>query len=141
MLTTRLANESDIENLFVLNELFNGENCTTKDLLKKSIVTNEQEIVCITYDGEIAIGFCCGQIFKSMCYSSYYGEITELFVEEKYRRQGVAKSLMEFLESMFISRKIKSFQLFTDEDNKTAQVFYEALGYKKSPELQYRKRI
>ena len=76
----RIATDADIDNLFEMNEEFNGKNCTTKELLRISIIANEQEVVCIAYiDG--AAGFICGQLFKSMCYAVNYAEITEL-VEE-----------------------------------------------------------
>lgn len=140
-LELRIATGIDIVNLFELNEEFNGKNCTTKELIEKSIIANDQEIVCIAYVEGVAAGFICGQLFKSMCYAVNYAEITELYVREEYRRQGVATKLMNYIENIFKAKSIKGFQLFTGKDNVNAQAFYEKLGYKKTDELMYRKRL
>ncbi|MNV96861.1 putative acetyltransferase [compost metagenome] len=68
-------------------------------------------------------------------------EITELFVEEKYRKQGVATALMGFAEDYFKDKNVKGYQLFTGKQNEIAQAFYEKNGYAKSEEQMYRKRL
>jgi ribosomal protein S18 acetylase RimI-like enzyme len=75
-----------------------------------------------------------------MCYSSNYAEITELFVDEAYRRIGIATALMQAAENYFKDDNIGGFQLFTGGDNYTAQTFYEKSGYVKTSEIMYRKR-
>lgn len=130
----------DANILFILNEKFNGVGCTSVELLEESLESNAQEVVFIaTVDGFPA-GFCCVQLFKSMCYSSNYVEITELFVDEVYRRTGVATSLMQTVENYFKDYNIGGFQLFTGGKNHTAQTFYEKNGYVKTDEIMYRKR-
>lgn len=137
----RLANSNDAASLFEMNERFNGAGSTSKELLADSIANNLQEAVFIaTVDGSAA-GFCCAQLFKSMCYRSYYAEITELFVEEAYRRQGVATALMVFAEDYFKDKNVRGYQLFTGKQNEIAQAFYEKNGYTKSEEQMYRKRV
>jgi len=137
----RIATGIDADNLFELNMEFNGKNCTTIDLLKKSIDTNDQEYICIAYFDGVAAGFVCGQLFKSMCYATNYAEITELYVREEYRNRGVATELMNFIENAFIDNDIKGFQLFTGKENANAQAFYEKQGYIKTDEMMYRKRL
>lgn len=137
----RIAREIDVDSLFELNEEFNGKNCTTKELIKKSITTNEQEVVGIAYVEGVAAGFICAQLFKSMCYAENYVEITELYVRTEFRRQGIATGLMIFVEDIFRTNRIEGFQLFTGKANVNAQAFYENLGYKRTDELMYRKRI
>ena len=136
----RLAVPSDAPELLKLNDLFNGEGCNSLDAIRASLANNEQEIVCVAAEGEMLIGFCCGQIFKSMCYDVHYGEITELFIVESHRRQGVASVLMSFIESEFRKQDINHFQLFTGGENKTGQAFYKKLGYKATTEIMFRKR-
>lgn len=136
----RLAEPSDAPELQKLNDLFNGEGSNTLAAIEESLKTNAQEIVCVAADGTTLVGFCCGQVFKSMCYDVHYGEITELFVLETHRRQGVARGLMAFIESEFRKQGINHFQLFTGKSNETAQAFYKAQGYKESAELMFRKR-
>ena len=88
----------------------------------ESITTNDQEIVCIAYIGGIAAGFICGQLFKSMCYSVNYAEITELYVREEYRRYGIVTKLMGYMEHVFKAKSIKGFQLFTGKENKNKNI-------------------
>lgn len=76
-----------------------------------------------------------------MCYSTYYGEISELFVIEKYRKQGIGTALINRIEDEFINNNIFSVLLFTGASNISAQKFYETQGYHKSEEYIYRKRI
>ncbi|ASA25793.1 GNAT family N-acetyltransferase [Paenibacillus donghaensis] len=76
-----------------------------------------------------------------MCYRSYYAEITELFVVEEYRKQGVATALMASAEDYFKDKNVKGYQLFTGKQNEIAQAFYEKNGYTQSEEQMYRKRV
>ncbi len=141
MFKIRTADISDAQELFRLNEEFNGKDVTQLSLLKKFLECNEQEIVFIALNENKAVGFCCVQIFKSMCYSKYYGEITELYVNEKYRRQGIAAGMLRYIEEYFADKNIGGYQLFTGGGNTSAQAFYEKQGYVKSNEIMYRKRL
>lgn len=137
----RIATQNDIHWLYEMNEQFNGAGCTTAEQLADSILHNRQETVFIAAAANTALGFCCVQFFKSMCYSVNYAEITELFVKEEYRGQGVGTALMTCAEDYFKTQNVKGYQLFTGKDNTSAQSFYEKMGYKKSAELMYRKRL
>ncbi len=134
------ARPQDAPFLHRMNERFNGEGTHTEEGIRASLEGDGKEIVLIAMDSENAAGFICGQIFKSMCYSAYYGEITELFVEEKYRRQGVGGQLMAAMEEEFKRNSVRAFQLFTGGKNVNAQRFYEACGYQRANEVMYRKR-
>jgi ribosomal protein S18 acetylase RimI-like enzyme len=123
-----------------MNERFNGEGTHTEEGIRAALEGNGPEIVLIAMDGEDAAGFICGQIVKSMCYSTYCGEITEMFVEEGCRRQGVGRQLMEAMEEEFKREGVRSFQLFTGGKNVSAQRFYEGRGYQRADEVMYRKR-
>ena len=109
MIQTRLAQLSDAPELKKLNDLVNGEGSNTVDAIKKSLEVNNQEIVCvaaeISNNANKLIGFCCGQIIKSMCYS-IYGDITEFFVIEEYRCQDINKQLVSQMEMEFDKRGI-----------------------------------
>lgn len=137
----RLANISDAANLFEMNELFNGVGYSSIDMIRKSLQYNQQEVVAIAYEKDMAAGFVCAQVFWSMCYDVKYAEITELFVKGPFREKGVGRSLISFMEKTFAQQGIYDFQLFTGEDNESAQRFYEKMGYVKDRELMYRKRL
>lgn len=136
----RRAGKQDAKALFILNEEFNGIGCTSIEWLTESLKNNTQEVVFIAEADGCPAGFCCVQLFQSMCYSSNYAEITELFVEQAYRRAGIAAALMQTVENYFRDDNIGGFQLFTGGDNDAAQAFYEKSGYRKTDEMMYRKR-
>lgn len=137
----RSAHERDTDSLFELNEQFNGKGTATREWIRDSILNNHQEYVFVAVIHNEAVGFCCVQLSKSMCYMSDYAEITELYVSEKHRNKKVATELFNFIEYYFSSRKIRDFQLLAGRNNKIAQIFYERLGYKKADEWMYRKSI
>lgn len=140
-ITVRKAGISDADELFRLNGEFNGKDETELYLLKNSLERNERETVFIAHNDSEAVGFCCVQIFKSMCYRRHYAEITELYVNEKYRRQGIAAEMFRYIEEYFADENIGGYQLFTGKNNLTAQAFYEKQEYVKSDEIMYRKRL
>lgn len=137
----RKAQLSDAGQLFQMNEIFNGEGVTDFELLKNSLIQNDQEEVFVAESGGKLIGFCCVQIFKSICYKNFYAEITELFVDENFRRRGVATAVFSYIEEYFKGKNIAGYQLFTSDKNISAQVCYEKLGYARSREIMYRKRL
>lgn len=136
----RRAVAQDASSLLRLNVAFNGPGNVSEASIAASIRDNTQERVFVAeYDGQL-IGFCCVQEFKSFCYDRNYVEITELFVDQAFRRKGVARRLVTYVEQQYFDQKIGGFQLFTGGANSTAQRFYENLGYTKSDEIMYRKR-
>lgn len=136
----RLAQLKDASNLKTLNDLFNGDNCNSLNKIVLSLEQNTFEIVAVAEQDDELIGFCCGQMFCSFCYGVYYGEITELFVLEEFRKRGVGRGLMTFMERQLTQKGAVNLQLFTGKENTTAQSFYKSLGYIKSDEQLFRKR-
>ena len=55
--------------------------------------------------------------------------IEELVVEEKFKKQGIGKKLMEFTESYAKKKKVKSIS-FSTHKKAPAVKFYQKLGYK-----------
>ena len=135
----RLAACSDAPELKRLNDLFNGEGCNTVDSIKESIMGNEQEIICVAAEGNILVGFCCGQVLKSMCYPAKYGEITELYVADEYRRQGIGKELLKTVENKLYERGVKHLHILTGDKNITAQKLYSSCSYTKTAEILFDK--
>ena len=135
----RLANNSDAPELKILNDLFNGEGCNTVEEIEDSLLRNEQEIICVADDGNKLVGFCCGQVMKSMCYSYKYGEITELFVLEQYRRQGIGRHLLRATENELNKCGVNHLHVLTGNENAAAQTLYSLCGYIKTSEILFDK--
>ncbi len=60
---------------------------------------------------------------------SWYGHIEDLYVDEDYRRQGVARRLIEEILAQADSRGLTRVELHTLESNKAAQNLYEEIGF------------
>jgi len=131
----RMAQGSDALELLKLNDLFNGKGSNTLAGIKESLQTNTTEVVCVAVDDDHLVGFCCGQIYLSMCYSSPYAEITELFVEDEHRRQGVGRLLLTFMEGELAKRGVYHLHILTFKDNHAARSLYRSLGYVETLEM------
>ena len=126
----RLAKPSDAEALYNLNLLFNGEGVSEEDDIRVFLeMEDQQEIVCVAEEEGKLLGFCCGQIYSSFCYKKPSGEITEFFVEESSRGQGVGKKLLAFMDDEFERYGVSSVRVLTGSDNFGAQKIYQGYGY------------
>ena len=125
----RKAIMSDAAELKKLNDLFNGDGSNSVEGIEKSLENNKQEIVLVAGNGNMLAGYCCGQIQSSMCYSYDYAVITEFFIMDEYRRQGIGKQLLVAIEHEFNKRNITHFHLSTGDDNTAALALYRSCGY------------
>jgi GNAT superfamily N-acetyltransferase len=139
-LNYRVAYSADAEQLKILNDHFNGENCNTVENICMGLERNDAETVFVAEMEGKLVGFCCGQLLRSICYSVFYAEITELYVEEEYQKQGIGKEIVSFAENWYREQNIHDFQLFTGKENENAQKFYEHIGYRRNNDVLYRKR-
>jgi len=137
----RLAVPEDAQQLYQLNEEFNGEDETTLDNIKKSLADNGQEIVIVAEEKGILAGFICVQVKRSFCYNHLTAEITEAYVKKDYRKRGFASGMLSFAEK-YCSEKypLHQFELLTGKDNFTAQSVYNRLGYREDGEIHLSKR-
>lgn len=135
----KLATTDDLENLFALNVLF--ENETTKERMLASIQENDQQVTCIAFIGDVAVGYCTGFIVKSLCYSEDRADVEALFVREEYRKRGIASMLMNQFEKEIVRRGVNHFHLTIHRKNAAALRLYRSLGYGDTGELLLDKSI
>jgi len=135
MIDIRLADSADAPELKKLNDLFNGDGNNTAEAIEESLAKNGQEVVCVAVDGDRLVGFCCGQILKSMCYSYLFAEITELYVIAECRRQGIGRQLLRLTENELSKCGANHFHILTGSDNFIAQALYHACGYGDTSEI------
>ena len=136
----RKANLSDAPALYRLNSAFNGS-CTTEELIIDSLQNNKHEIVLIAFVNGAPAGFLCGEICRSMCYKTPHGSISELFVENEYRRQGIAAKLIHEIETEFREMGVIVVDINTSADNHSAQTLYKSCGYIGKTKMVFRKNI
>ncbi len=138
----RKATATDAEQLGALNDEFNGKGETTIENIRKSLLNNQQEIVIVDDENGVLTGFVCIQLKKSFCYDEYMPEITEVYVRQIYRKQGIASKMIAFAEDYCTKNyPFHKFELLTSEKNLIAQSVYNKLGYTNDKELHLSKRI
>lgn len=135
----RLATIDDVDGLFELCTLFFDGFANTKERMRRSLEDSGREVVCVAFEGALAVGFCIGLIIKSVCYANPRGEIEVLYVRDEFRGKGVGLALMSFTEERLRSLGINHFHLTTDTNNLNAQRLYEKLGFEKTGEILYDK--
>lgn len=137
----RLARVEDAPQLLRLNEAFNGDGETTLELVKASLGSNRQETVVVAEEGGALVGFVCVQLKRSFCYSDVTAEITEVYVDEQYRRRGIASEMIAFAESHCQAHyPLHKFELLTGAKNRSAQALYMALEFRETGEMHMTKR-
>ncbi|MBP3541157.1 MAG: GNAT family N-acetyltransferase [Clostridia bacterium] len=138
----RLASPGDAEQLFALNAEFNGPEETDLPLIRAALEDNTGEVVVVADDDGVLAGFLCVQLKKSFCYLDCQPEVTEVYVRENYRRQGVASGMMAFAEKHCREHyPLHRMDLLTGRKNLGAQAFYAACGYQGDGHVHMRKSI
>ena len=127
----RKAQIQDITAILGMNCELNGPGATaTIESMTDSLLNNKNEVVFIAIHDDMTIGFACGLLYQSICYADgLQGELTELYVRSKYRRNGVATTLVEHVECEFAKNNVHEITLKTGIKNEQAHRFYENCGY------------
>jgi GNAT superfamily N-acetyltransferase len=139
-LTVRAAAARDAPELARLNAAFNGVQEPSERLAARLADPKRVETPIIAEIEGRAVGFACLRLVPSLCYDPTYAELTELFVEEAYRRQGAGRALVAYAERLARENGATALVLLTGLENARGQAFYRALGYT-DWELAMRKRL
>jgi len=73
--------------------------------------------------GDLVMGKCEGQG------KNWHGHVTVLTVAPAYRRLGIARRLMHYLERVSDASDVYFVDLFVRKSNKSARGMYEGMGY------------
>ncbi|MNZ51579.1 putative acetyltransferase [compost metagenome] len=138
-LLVRVAVQEDIPSLVELNDLFNGVQRSVEEVQTDLLNSNETIVVAVM--DERVVGFACGQIYKSFCYSEYQAEITEMYVQEFARRNGLALMMIQRLEEIFTDFGVKNIKILTGFNNSKAIKTYEKASYHQEEELVFNKDL
>nr|WP_321244484.1 GNAT family N-acetyltransferase [uncultured Psychroserpens sp.] len=108
---------------------------TAKRFLKQRMIKGDS-IIYIAYDKEKAIGFMqLYPLFSSVSMKPMY-MLNDLFVNSKYRGQGIGETLINRAKHLCQSENNKGLAIQTAFDN-PAQHLYERLGFVKDTDLQF----
>ena len=77
----------------------------------------------------IVVGFASLRLVNYLGEDVPYAEISELFVSERYRRQGVARALMTELERRARAAGASNLVVLTAADNDMAIALYRGVGF------------
>ena len=129
MMNVRIATLADAPVLAHLLEDFNGPPMTpVKAAARMRACEGIETTVLAEIDGTAA-GFACLRVIPSMSDNVPYAELTELYVDVTYRRQGIGRALMAYVETLARARGADEMLLLVSFNNPDGQAFYRALGY------------
>lgn len=138
-LLVRAAVQEDIPSLVELNYLFNGVRRSIGEVEKDLLNTRETIVVAVMK--EQVVGFACGQIYKSFCYAESQAEITEMYMQESARRNGLAVMMIELLEEIFKNSGVKNIKILTGLKNTKAIKTYGKAGYNQEEDIVFDKEL
>jgi len=100
--------------------------------LESYIKENDTYVVVVETKNEI-VGSGYGQIRKNKDYFKYpyYGYIGFIFTTEEHRGKGVAKMIIDFINTWFATRNISEVRLTVYDKNPPAIRAYEKAGFEK----------
>ncbi|PAF30879.1 hypothetical protein CHI14_15430 [Paenibacillus sp. 7516] len=138
-LLVREAVKEDVPFLIELNDQFNGVRRSREEVEKDLL--NGREVIVVAVMEERVVGFACGQIYKSFCYAEHQAEITEMYIQESARSNGLAGMMIERLEGIFNHSGVKHIKILTGKRNTKAIKTYEKAGYDREDEFVFAKEL
>ncbi|MCU0489272.1 MAG: GNAT family N-acetyltransferase [Anaerolineales bacterium] len=127
--TIRVAVVQDISELDRLNRVFNGCDENVEELVRRFEDPRRIEWpVVAEVDGRL-VGFAALRLAPGLFYPEPHAEMTELYVEDAYRRRGIGRELVQYVERLAVEMGAVELWLMTGKENLPAQDFYRALGY------------
>jgi ribosomal protein S18 acetylase RimI-like enzyme len=128
-IVTRTARLDDAQELARLNLAFNEVRSSPEAIARRLADPQrvEQPLVA-EIDGRV-VGFAALRVVPCVFYEDPHGEVTELYVEEGYRRLGVGRALLALAESMAKAKGVQELVVLTGSTNRKARRLYRSLGY------------
>ena len=128
-LTQRIAEPTDASDIARLNALFNDVHQPVEFYAARLGEAQRVDTpILAEMDGRV-IGVANLRLVRQALYPEPYAELTELFVEDAYRRRGVGRALIEFAEGLARTGGAPEMLILTNFYNHPAQMLYGALGY------------
>jgi len=128
-ITIRPAVAADASAILQLNAAFEDVRATVAHIAGhiENHAQFETPFVAIL-DGRV-VGLACLRLLPCLCDPLPSAELTELVVDPDYRRKGVGRSLVQYIERRARAQGAVRLTLMTAWQNTDAHAFYQALGY------------
>lgn len=130
MLNIRFAQISDAAAIARLNLLFNEVDAPPEQYAARLADARRVDLPILAEVDGHAVGFANLRLAPSVFYAEPYAELSELFVEESYRRQRIGQALVQFAENLARQAGAEEMVVLTGFDNHSAQLLYFQQGYK-----------
>jgi GNAT superfamily N-acetyltransferase len=136
----RIAAPDDAGKLIALHRESDGSSHVSADVeyVRRSIASNENESVYVGCLAGKIVGFAALQMTRSFCYTRPTAELTELFVAEPARRNGVASKLIDAVVSKVKQENGLEVFLRVNHANAGAIQLYESKGFIFADHHEYR---
>jgi GNAT superfamily N-acetyltransferase len=112
-----------------LNGLFNGSSEPPEAYLPRLADPRRVDTPLLAWVVGRAVGIANLRVVPTVFYPEPYAELTELYVEDAYRRQGVGRALIGYAEDLARQSGAVELVILTDAENHPAQQLYRGLGY------------
>src|SRR5262245_12757264 len=128
-ITVRQATPDDATELARMLDLFDNMGATPEQVAARMLACQN---VLTTFIGEIddqVVGFACLRLIPHLQGDEPYAELTDIYVDAPFRRQGVARALIEQLEAAARPAGASGGVIFTGFADEGGQSAYRASGY------------
>jgi GNAT superfamily N-acetyltransferase len=112
-----------------LNAAFNGSSDPAEQLALRLADPKRVETALLAEIDHQIVGFAALRLVPCILYSTPHAELTELYVEEPYRRHGVGRALIAYAEQLARSAGAQELLVQTGHDNRQALALYHAVGF------------
>lgn len=139
--TLRIATLEDAATLNRLNAAFNDSSDGAEQIAQRLADPRRVDTPLLAeVDGQ-PVGFACLRVVPNLFYPTLYAELTELYIEPEFRRQGIGRALVTFAEALARAQGAEGLKILTGDDNEEGHGLYRALGYHDDEETVFVKRL
>ncbi|MCG6133681.1 MAG: GNAT family N-acetyltransferase [Nostoc sp. LLA-1] len=131
-----LAKSTDIDLLiemmqeFYVHERLKFDEQVARKSLDEILNNDTLGIIHLIYCGEDVVGYVVLTFGYSLEFHGRDAFVDELYLQEKYRRQGLGKQSLQLCERICEQKGIKALHLEVEKTNTIAQSVYRKAGYK-----------
>jgi ribosomal protein S18 acetylase RimI-like enzyme len=128
-ITIRQATPDDATELARMLDLFDGMGASPEQVAARMLACQS---LLTTFLGEMdgrPVGFACLRLVPHLQGDEPYAELTDIYVDVPFRRQGVARALIGQVEAAARSAGASYVVIITGFDNEGARAAYRAVGY------------
>jgi ribosomal protein S18 acetylase RimI-like enzyme len=120
----------DFDEFWVVNRSKNIERMFREWTKEK--IRGKNSIVLVAIDGDKVVGYLLGYIKKRapIFKAERVGYFSECFIDEKYRKKGIARMMVKEFIKWAKSKKLKWLELQASDKNETAIKVWNKIGFK-----------